>query len=274
MRGRLNSWQYLPGNTRSTHKVPRTILPRARSALTKFFLKPVAYEFIVAWFALLGGAANAVRAVAAPEAGRGELWAVTVIVLWSAAALGGFIFTFCKCVASYWATNDATDGLVGAITCLQFTMEALHRGPPQSPPQLRITIYHPVGKDKLEQVIDYVGHARGGAKARRQCNARAGVIGAAYRSREARVANRVNDDLEAYIQELVNEWSYTEEEARALSPETRSAFAVPLQESSATPLIGILFLDAVTPKFFTKRQQFAALMASSAIARYAAVRYK
>ena len=254
--------------------MPRTVLPRARSALTKFFLKPLAYEFIVAWFALLGGAANAIRAIAAPEAGRGEVWAVAVVILWSAAALGGFLFTLCKCLASYWATNDATDGLVGAVTCLHLTMEALHRDPSSTPPQLRITIFHPVGKDKLEQVIDYVGDSRGGGKAGRLCNARAGVIGAAFRSREARVANRSSDDVEAYIQELVNYWSYTDEEARALSPETRSVFAVPLQESSTTALIGILFLDAVTPNFFTKRQQFAALIASSAIAKYAAVRYK
>ena len=249
----------------------RTILPRARNALTKFFLKPVAYEFIVAWFALLGGAANAIRAFATPEAGRGDHWAVAVGLLWAAAALGGFIFTLLRSLASYWAVNDATDGLVGAVTCLQFTMEALYRG--EASPRLRITIYHPVGTEKLEQVIDYVGDSRGGGRAGRIRSARAGVIGAAYRSREARVANRSNDDLEAYVREMVNEWSYTEEEARTLSPETRSAFAVPLQESSTSPLIGILFLDAVVPNFFAKRQQAAALLASSAIARYAAVRY-
>jgi len=151
-------------------------------------------------------------------------------------------------------------------------MEAIYRG--DIPPQLRVTIFHPVGNDRLEQVIDYVGDARGGGRAGRQCNARAGVIGAAFRSREARVANRSNGDDDAYIRELVDLWGYNEPEAKALSMETRSALAVPLQESSTSDLVGILFLDAVVPNFFNRRQQSAALLASSAIAKYAAFRFK
>lgn len=250
----------------------KPIFPRARSAFVKFFAKPHAFEFIAAWFASFGGTANAIRAFNAPEY-QETISGFWVAWLWALAAGGGLLFTVCKVIATSLSKDDkSTDGLIGALTMLWGSMKARHRGVPN--PRLRLTIFQLVGNDQLEQVLDYVGDARGGGKMGRRFNSRTGVIGNAIRTHQPVVGNRETDDFEAYVRELVRDWSYMESEARSLSKETRSMLAVPLRESDVSPVMGVLYIDSVVPGFFTRRQQIAVYYAAITIASYASEQYK
>lgn len=224
------------------------------------------------WFVFCGGLANTLRAWGSQEYADGKLSAIAALWLWGLAAGGGLVFGIGKVIASYFATDDKVDGLVGALMCLQSALEAQSTG--DEPPRLRLTIYHPIGSEELEQVIDYVGDDRSGGKAGRKRSARAGVIGSAYLQREAFASHRDNGDYAKYLEELTTQWNFSSEEARQLSPETMSACAIPLQESKESRLIGILFMDAVTPNFFTENQLLTAMAASSAIVKYAIRRYR
>lgn len=89
---------------------------------------------------------------------------------------------------------------------------------------LRITVHVPViGRDELQQVLDYVGDRRDGKRgAGRTFPASSGIIGRALRQKEVFAARRKNDNYVAYIRELVDEWSYTTTQAEALHPGTMS----------------------------------------------------
>jgi hypothetical protein len=94
-----------------------------------------------------------------------------------------------------------------------------------------MTLHLPINAgQQLEQIMDYVSDdasyiSGAGRKHPSQC----GVIGVALREKEPILAVRENSDYQAYIRELIKEWSYTESDARELNPATMSSYAVPLK---------------------------------------------
>jgi hypothetical protein len=82
----------------------------------------------------------------------------------------------------------------------------------------------------------------------------------------------LNDRYEDYIRELVENWNFTEGDARRLNPATMAWMAVPITNLSGT-LEGVLYLDATDRDFFTEERQWLAIQATTGIAKFVARRY-
>ena len=139
---------------------------------------------------------------------------------------------------------------------------------------LRITIHVPVANGtKLQQVLDYVGHERGGRTAGRTFPVQSGVTGKAFREHDPFVASRENDDYEKYIEELVKRWNYTEADARKLNPATMAWMAIPLIDECTNTVEGVLYLDALKRDFFNPDRQVLGVLAAIGIAFFVGKRY-
>jgi hypothetical protein len=137
-------------------------------------------------------------------------------------------------------------------------------------PHLRITLHLPTADgSKLEQSLDYVGDKRGGSTARRRFSVNVGIIGLAFRCKEATVAVRKGSDTEQYVRELVEDWGYTEDDARKRDMSAMTWMAIPLCSSpDNSKVVAIVFLDATDPEFFTEVRQNIALCACVGLAQY------
>ncbi len=125
----------------------------------------------------------------------------------------------------------------------------------------------------LEQVTEYIGDKPKRGRIGRQYPANAGIIGKAYRERDVFVGRRVNDDYDAYIQELVKDWNYTEERARLLNPGAMEWMAVPFYDAERQRVDAVLYLDANERHFFSSERQEIVLSAVSGIAVFIGRRY-
>jgi hypothetical protein len=124
----------------------------------------------------------------------------------------------------------------------------------------------------LEQIISYVGDI-GGPPGRR-VSARAGIIGRVARLAELCEGRRVSTDVDAYRDELVGTWGFTEREAHETSASRWSWFAVPLLESDQKTTYGVVYVDARTAEFFENDLIKNAIVAACAIlARTARMAY-
>lgn len=137
--------------------------------------------------------------------------------------------------------------------------------------KLRLTVHVPIDNHHLQQVLNYVGDQRGGKTAHRRFPMQSGIAGRVYRTRNTFHAHRVNDHYDAYIKELVTGWSYTEDDARKLNPETMSWMAVPIE--GIQRIEGILYADACTRDFFAEARQNILLLGALGVARFVAERY-
>jgi hypothetical protein len=137
--------------------------------------------------------------------------------------------------------------------------------------RVRLAIHVPVG-ETLEQITEYIGDTPKPGRIGRQFPANAGIIGKAFRERTVFTAQRVNDDYEAYVRELVTEWNYTEERARRLSPGSMAWMAVPFSDRDQ-PIYAVLFVDASRRDFFTDLRQELILGAVSGMAVFIGRRY-
>ena len=81
------------------------------------------------------------------------------------------------------------------------------------PGHLRLAIHVPVGA-MLEQVTEYIGDNPKPGRVGRQFPANAGIIGECYRKNAHLVASRGAISYQEYVQELVTDWHYTDEQAR------------------------------------------------------------
>jgi hypothetical protein len=163
------------------------------------------------------------------------------------------------------ARKESTHELEGCLHTLHAVL-----APPEGS-RLRIAVHVPVG-ETLEQVTEYVGVDPKHGRLGRQYPANAGIIGRAYREREVFVGRRVNDDYEAYVEELVMLWNYTEERARMLNPGVYEWMAVPFFEGSGE-VQAVLYLDSTERGFFTEARQDVVLAAVQGIAVFVGKRY-
>jgi hypothetical protein len=86
------------------------------------------------------------------------------------------------------------------------------------------------------------------------------------RERAPFAARRASEDFEGFIRELVREWGFTEEDARALSPDRRSWMAVPIVGRKG--VVAVVYLDSSAPDFFEQPVRELVLKACAGFASY------
>jgi len=86
------------------------------------------------------------------------------------------------------------------------------------------------------------------------------------------VAQRQNADYEAFLRELVQEWSYTPQDARALTPDRQAWMAVPIKGISG--VVAVVYLDSDQRELFTSEVQQLIVLACQGVASYISARYK
>jgi hypothetical protein len=125
-------------------------------------------------------------------------------------------------------------------------------------PSLRLTLHIPVeGRAgmMLEQVIDYVSDDPTRRTGRgRQFSTRSGIIGQAFRTGTLYVATRESEDLEQFVQELVDHWHYTIEDTKGLDLRARSFIAVPLPGADDRTA-AVLYVDSTRAHYFTAERR-------------------
>jgi hypothetical protein len=130
-----------------------------------------------------------------------------------------------------------------------------------------------VTSDPLEQLLPYIGGD--GKPPGRRFSIRSGIIGKAVREKTPYASFRENDNHEAFIKELVANWSYTEHDARQVTSDRQAWMAIPIfgSPTSASGVVAVVYLDSDQRNFFSKQVQKLALHAASGIATYIDERY-
>ena len=144
--------------------------------------------------------------------------------------------------------------------------------------RLRVTVHRIVPTKRegaepteLEQVLPYVG-GQGGNPGRR-FRVESGIIGLAIRDADVYTGKRESDDYEAYLGELVRDWSYPRPAAERLRRDRFSWMAVPLF-SQKREVMGAVYLDSDQREFFDDERVVAVITyACSGIAAYIDERY-
>jgi hypothetical protein len=177
-----------------------------------------------------------------------------------------------------WREKSAARSHHGLEGCLETLHSSLRASSEQEDAEagLRLTIHTPVsvdGSTQLEQVVNYIAgdpkRRKGGG---RRFSQHCGIIGDAFRTGEALVAIREHDDQEAYVQELIKKWHYTDEQARALDLRGRSFMAVPLPPAGGE-VQAVLYIDSMKPAFFTQNRIELIKNACTGIALFIGRRY-
>lgn len=103
---------------------------------------------------------------------------------------------------------------------------------------------------EIEQIINYAGS--NGEGVGRTFPIHTGITGRAIRNKKPLVMSSQNGTEEELRTELVQEWGYTEAEARKLGPGRYSAMAVPVLDRSRQHPIGVIYLDSSDRALFER----------------------
>ena len=143
---------------------------------------------------------------------------------------------------------------------------------------LRVTIHRVVpaadpssDPEETEQLVGYVGGQGKGPG--RRFSVRSGIVGRAVRERNPITASRQSDDYEQFVEELVSEWSYTREDAQALSHDRQAWMAVPILGLEAN-VVAVVYLDSYSHTLFTDRVVQLIIDMCSGVAQYVDERYR
>ncbi|BCS30820.1 hypothetical protein TBR22_A00200 [Luteitalea sp. TBR-22] len=170
------------------------------------------------------------------------------------------------------ARRESIHELRGCLMTLHALLVESDRAGEEARVGLRLTVHVPTADHReLVQVLDYVGDGRGGRTAGRRLPVHCGIAGHVYRTGDAYHARREDADYEAYVRDLVEQWAYSEPQARKVDAASMSWMAVPL--GAGRRLEGILYLDSRDPGFFNEARQDLILRAAVGVARYVAERY-
>jgi hypothetical protein len=63
-------------------------------------------------------------------------------------------------------------------------------------------------------------------------------------------ASRADGSAESFVDEMVQEWGYTVEEAQRLTPGRNSWLSCPITSTGDGPVIGVVYLDSAIAEFF------------------------
>lgn len=142
---------------------------------------------------------------------------------------------------------------------------------------LRATIYRaerpavscPAGQE-LEQLLPYIGGI-GGAPGRR-FSIRTGIIGKAAREKRLVAVDRKSKEYPEFVEELVCDWGYTEEEAHAIRSDRQTWMGVPVLGPDQS-VAAVVYLDSSVPGFFSEDVQQLVGNLCSGVAAYIAEAY-
>jgi hypothetical protein len=241
-------------------------LPSHRSWLRRLISDPELYKFGKTLLTFIVGG---IAGLGLNEAGQ-KNYAVAV---WIGTVVAGFVdFIGASLSLRKAATRESVHELEG---CLETLLSIIN--PPDSPDcdrGLRATLHKSLSHGaEYEQIVDYVGDDRAGHTAGRRFRADAGLAGEVLATGDAVIGTRAIANHETYVRQLMDDWRYTEAEARAKDMSAMSWMAVPL-ESAPGDIGGILYLDSTKPDFFSDPTRQTAVIASSVgIAKFAVRRY-
>ena len=244
-------------------------LPGRESFTKQVFGKAEVYDFVLAPLAVLGSGLSAYDFAWRHAYARALIVGVAGLIVLSA-GLG-------KAVATFNAKRRTRQvhELEGCLETLRATLTETGVDPV---PHLRLTIHKPVDAgQKFEQVLEYVGATRRSKppQAGRRFPSQSGITGRALRRATTIVADRVNENVDKFVQELVDDWAYTKADARRTNASIYSWLAIPLIEIDGDDrfVIGIVYLDCDRREFFTPERIRLAQAACGGIAQFVARRY-
>jgi hypothetical protein len=149
-------------------------------------------------------------------------------------------------------SKGSYDGITAALNVLHGAVAGKLGFEASKSGKLRITLHRVVSPienpEKIEQVVRYVGGK--GEHPGRQFRIQSGIAGRAARNGTVVDSSRQSDDYEAFIRELIDQWGYTETDARALTSDRRAWMAVPIFNKQER-VIGVVYLDSSDKDFFT-----------------------
>ena len=242
-------------------------IPTRSGRLKRLLAKPWPYDILNA---LLGMAAACVAAFKFFRDGQSALGVLAIGIALLVATVA-----ITKAVVQ-WNVSKREESVHELEGCLETLRAILLQGVKETDPNpdLRLTVHVPVpGRAELEQAVDYVGSTRWPGTAGRTFSAECGVIGKAFREKEAKVWQRQNDNYERYVDELVKVWSYNAEAARKVDKSRVAGMAIPITDE-ADHVVGVLYMDVLERDFFTDDRKADAIYATSGIASYIRRRYK
>lgn len=241
--------------------MPRTIA-RPGTRLSRLLAETIPYDVAAAALAAVVGVVGAWKFFRDDQPAVGWLLAVCAVLACGVAVAKA---------AVTWRQKEAARSPHLLETGLHVLYEMLQLAQETDSPfdhGLRITVHVPIPGERLQQVIDYVGDQRDGArKAGRIIPAGVGIVGRVLREGEAAYSTREHANYNAYIRELVAKWQYTKEQAERVHPGTMAWMAVPIPDATGT-VRAVLYLDSTDPDYFTDIRRMMAAAAAIGIANY------
>jgi hypothetical protein len=158
------------------------------------------------------------------------------------------------------------DGLRGSLWVLYEAVRQTAAFPGLADGTLRVTIHRVVPElERLEQLLPYIG-GKGGLPGR-TFSIRSGVVGQAVRAKAPFSSVRKNQEHPDFVKELIHDWFYTEEDARAITPDRQAWMAVPVLMPNGE-VSAVVCLDTNVPGFFSDPVQEVVLSCCGGITAY------
>jgi hypothetical protein len=158
------------------------------------------------------------------------------------------------------------DGLRGSLWVLYEAVRRTAAFPAFADGTLRVTIHRVIPElERLEQLLPYIG-GKGGPPGR-TFSIRSGVVGQAVRAKAPFSSARKNQEHLDFVKELIHDWFYTEEDARAVAPDRQAWMAVPVLMRNGE-VSAVVCLDSNVPDFFSDAVQEVVLNCCEGITAY------
>ncbi len=253
-------------------------IPEVRSA--RFFEKNWVVELVAAFPPVIAVVVTAVATLIDERVGNNVLGYVLL-----GSALWMIVASFLR-VANAYSEDKAKaeelgyDGLRSALHVVHSSVSDHENFSKEerSDGRLRVTILRVVppadpssDPEETEQLLSYVGGQGKGPG--RRFSVRSGIVGKSVRERNPIRASRQNDDYEQFVDELVSEWSYTREDAQALSHDRRAWMAVPIL-GTESDVVAVVFLDSYDRELFNEDVTQLIISMCGGVARYVDERYR
>lgn len=241
------------------------MIPGPKNIIRRILEVPYSYEIGVACFVVLAGIANSIRSFDPTKRG----W---IGGLWITSAVGVAVLSVAKAIVQWRQHQEkqSTHELAGCLYVLYSILSCRSNDPDN---RIRLTIYVPRNCTHMEQLLEYVGAKYPGRKAGRRFPISVGIVGLAFRAGRPFAAERQNEDSQLFLRELVEEWGYTEKEAKDLDESSRSYMAIPLGGDGEYPVYGVVYADSTISGFFDDDVTEILLTACLGIADYVVGRY-
>jgi hypothetical protein len=234
-------------------------------------------ELVVSVPPIIAALISAIGIARDPERGMGLSYLAFAAMLWLFVA-GAVRVSRAKAKDRNLAAIESPRDLAGCAHVLHGLLCQRCGIPDHNPARLRITIHRVVPPEQfgkapewLEQVIPYVGDQ--GGEVGRKFSIKSGVIGLTARKHAPHTMTWDGTNPQQFIQDLVNTYNYTPQEAEHLVTYRRSWLAVPISGKSQRETIGVLFLDSGEPALFTDEAIALVIQASFGLAKYIGERY-